>query len=972
MEALALTIGFALLLRVLSGARIGKVITHLVRRLLGKGNRSEDVGDSSGLSVGLMSKYMYPLITVSNKVANNAQLKSAPYALHDGAVQVKDDYLWLEEEQTTERNRWLQEQNKCTERILKRNMQMSRGALQAFSGKLQAASRFCGIDAVYQRGRKCFITVGTPAGDSSSQRSSQVYCTEHLSGDTLERLASSSSSSRNGPHVVLSAGGSNGGGGLLLGSWVCSEGSMMAYAHVSSPISTSASASASTAGSGQWVTLRVRSTAEAQGGASARIDADASDVLTNNLHAANLSVAWLDGKIGFFYTQFSDSARHSVCFHRMGTSQSADVVVLRAPAPAPASDNTSDFYSLEMSVDNKWLLITVYEGETQDVLFSEATEAAGVNRPNRLYALDVRSCTRGGGSDLVGDLASLPLTRLIDGDARGYCWQYIANSDGKFWFRTNYGAEQFRVVSLSLSSQSSSERAWQNAQECIPEDVCMLETASVAAKSVLVLKYRRRQHHEVVLFDLNNISIAKAKSGGQLRPAAELPTSQCDGIEGPWSAFDSSSIFYRTTNFADPGCVWRARVSRDSEGSIFLSFEPLFSPAVPGFNMHDYETMEESFPFEKHAMLPPPDSAKDKEKARKFPLPNSLSAASTSTGVGAAGTATIQLFAPRIRDIHGSVAGSALKPNRPRRVSRVGGTTALGSSSAHHSSATGAGEHEQPRPCVLFVYGGFGMNFTPAFSSPLCLFSKHYGAIIAVLRVDISSEPEPAAACVLAAAEHLVARGLTSLRKVGLLAGTSGASICAIALNRRPDLFGAAVLQDGLYDLLRLNELNPPKQTGSSGIAAGQGNKNLEDEEESESKLESSRWEEEFGCTSRSPKECKDVLTLSPLHNVRAYWVRDDELSYPAVLLQASKHAAVNVSHSYKFTAQLQKIWGSNDRADNPILLGDSDNLNNANANGSSSGASARASIEKSTAIEAMSFLATYMHAEYHSHDVQR
>ena len=134
------------------------------------------------------------------------------------------------------------------------------------------------------------------------------------------------------------------------------------------------------------------------------------------------------------------------------------------------------------------------------------------------------------------------------------------------------------------------KETWQSCQECIPQDVCLLEYACVAAQSILVLKYRRRQHHEVALYDLQTKS---SVNGSAPTAAAELPRSQCDGIEGPWCDFYSSSIFYRTTNFADPGCLWRARVSRDSRGQIFLSFEPLFSPDIPGFNMHDFETSED-------------------------------------------------------------------------------------------------------------------------------------------------------------------------------------------------------------------------------------------------------------------------------------------------------------------------------------------------------------------------------------------
>jgi len=323
-----------------------------------------------------------------------------------------------------------------------------------------------------------------------------------------------------------------------------------------------------------------------------------------------------------------------------------------------------------------------------------------------------------------------------------------------------------------------------------------------------------------------------------------------------------------------------------------------FTPEIQDFSMHDYETTIESFPVCGHdqgfSACPVDGPAGDTEEH-------------------------LHLFGTR---------AGALRATRVRRVSKVGVSTALG-----ESDQTASGE--EPVPCVLFVYGGFDMGFAPSFSSPLSLYVKHYGAIVAVLRVDMT-DSDRAVACILHAAEHLVAKGITSLRRLGLFAGTSSATACAIALNQRPDLFGAAVLQDGLYDLMRIKYMNKPRQWYPKSDKNGQ--------------EPQGSWLSEFGDAEASKRSCLSILGRSPLHSIRAYWVRDDELCYPAILLQATDTSPVNNAHSFKFAAQLQRIWGSNERADNPIIVSvDSGTKGN----------------EHTRISRALTFLATFTHAEY-------
>ena len=63
---------------------------------------------------------------------------------------------------------------------------------------------------------------------------------------------------------------------------------------------------------------------------------------------------------------------------------------------------------------------------------------------------------------------------------------------------------------------------------------------------------------------------------------------------------------------------------------------------------------------------------------------------------------------------------------------------------------------------------------------------------------------------IISAAEYLISVGLTCRDKLGILAGTFGATLAAAAINQRPELFGAAVMEDGVFDLMRSEALSEP------------------------------------------------------------------------------------------------------------------------------------------------------------------
>lgn len=906
-------VAFALLGLALLRVLAGITITDLHNWYIAQVKRARE---EAALSVGLISKFLYPLL-----LCENVQLKSEPYRTERTNTLVRDEYRWLENKGNIARHRWLAEQQKCTQRIMQQTLASGKDSFKTYLKDVKECDNIGNIDMIYERGSSVFFWKRTHASGCSSH----LFVADSITADTLGRVAGQTlptaannrpqrpSAPRENCRELISVDGLTPLGGsvtmkagskqpaILIGTWVCGDGNSAAYAFSSSA-------------KGQ-ATMRVR---EVSGGT------DLPDVISG-LHGPSLSVAWLSGKTGFFYTcligedgqRNDDKSIHfnglaCVFYHVLGTSQDKDVMVLSAPSPA--DEQRREFYTVQMSVDNRFLLISVSEENAVDVIPSIVTETAMCSRPNRFFYMDVTDVHAQRG------FQAGTIRKLIDGSFGAFCWDYIGNTKQDFYFRTNYKAARFRVVRLQLPDAATpdTQESCLQAQEWIPENARVLESANIAAKAVLVLKYRRRQYHEVVVYDLDRPQI------GDNDNAVELPKDQCDGIEGPWCDYYSSSIFYRTSNYANPGCIWRAKISRaDGEtGEINMtSFEPLFTPEVPGFDMFDFETVEEMILTKEFSGG---SSSKNASPMKRTIKENTIAEtwrdSTTGTESGSLRNSSVHVLLFRARNDKNDEARLPKPEGRARRLSGVPG--ALSSNSA---LSTLAGNPKPARPCVLCVYGGMDMDCTPTFSAALALYVKHFGATICVLRVDLTANLARAVDCVLESAVYLVDTGVvTSPHSLSLYGGTTGALLCAAALNARPDLFSAAVLQDGIFDLMRVHRLNPPMVwCGDGAHEALPVDVNTEAGIAQAASPAASSWGRALGGgdSETSPEECATVLRTSPFHNIKTYWVGDDELSYPAVLVRASSDSVVNHAHSLKYTAELQRVWGANDRAMHPLLL---------------------------------------------------
>lgn len=117
-------------------------------------------------------------------------------------------------------------------------------------------------------------------------------------------------------------------------------------------------------------------------------------------------------------------------------------------------------------------------------------------------------------------------------------------------------------------------------------------------------------------------------------------------------------------------------------------------------------------------------------------------------------------------------------------------------------------------PCLLIGYGAYGAVVEPTFS-PLLVSLLERGFVFAVAHVrggGLLGEQWHEGGRMLtkkntfrdfeAAAEHLVAQGYTRPDRLAIRGGSAGGLLIGAVLNRRPDLFGAAVARVPFVDLL--------------------------------------------------------------------------------------------------------------------------------------------------------------------------
>jgi len=133
------------------------------------------------------------------------------------------------------------------------------------------------------------------------------------------------------------------------------------------------------------------------------------------------------------------------------------------------------------------------------------------------------------------------------------------------------------------------------------------------------------------------------------------------------------------------------------------------------------------------------------------------------------------------------------------------------------------GTPDQPRPTILYGYGGFGIPLQPGYSAAILAWVESGGVwAIANLRGGGEEGEDWHRAGMLAnkqnvfddfhaAAEYLIAQGWTTSEQLGIYGGSNGGLLVGAAMTQRPELFNAVVCVAPLLDMIRYveSELGP-------------------------------------------------------------------------------------------------------------------------------------------------------------------
>jgi len=204
-------------------------------------------------------------------------------------------------------------------------------------------------------------------------------------------------------------------------------------------------------------------------------------------------------------------------------------------------------------------------------------------------------------------------------------------------------------------------------------------------------------------------------------------------------------------------------------------------------------------------------------------------------------------------------------------------------------------------PTLLYGYGGFNVSLPPAFAPSYVLWMEMGGIYAQVTlrgggeygeawhQAGMKTHKQNVFDDFIGAAEYLIANKYTSTPKLAIQGGSNGGLLVGACELQRPDLFGAAIAQVGVMDMLRFDKF-------TIGWA----------------------WKADYGAPSDNEAEFHAIYKYSPLHNVKP------GVAYPPTLITTADHDdRVFPAHSFKFAATMQSAASQYEgqAGPNPILI---------------------------------------------------
>jgi prolyl oligopeptidase len=189
-------------------------------------------------------------------------------------------------------------------------------------------------------------------------------------------------------------------------------------------------------------------------------------------------------------------------------------------------------------------------------------------------------------------------------------------------------------------------------------------------------------------------------------------------------------------------------------------------------------------------------------------------------------------------------------------------------------------------PTILYAYGGFQISETPAYSATIGKLWLERGGVYVLANIRGGGEFGPAwhdAGLTVhrqriyddfaAVAQDLIAKKITSPRRLGIQGGSNGGLLMGVEFTQHPELWNAVDIQVPLLDMLRYEKID----AGAS-------------------------WVGEYGSVS-NPEQRAFLASISPYNNIKA------GVDYPQPLIwTTTKDDRVGPQHARKFAARLQAM----------------------------------------------------------------
>jgi prolyl oligopeptidase len=408
---------------------------------------------------------------------------------------VADPYRWLEDTDSPETEAWVEAQNRVTFGFLEGIPERER-----IRERLTQLWNYPKYGVPFKEGGRYFLFRNTGLQNQSVLRVHETLA------DSGRVLLDPNTLSADGT-VALST------------TRVSEDGLLLAYG-VSS-------------GGSDWQEFRVR-------------DVETGRDLADTLKWVKFSgAAWTHDNRGFFYSRFAEptgnaltraNKGHKLFYHRIGTPQSADVLIWERP------DQPEWYVFGGVSEDGRYLLVNVSEG---------------TDPRNRLYYVDL--------GDPRSPRVNGPLVRLLDeADAQ---YSFVGNDGPVFYLQTDLDAPRGRVIAVDTRRPARS--GWRT---LIPEGKDALQGVGMV-NDRFVASYLQDAASRVRIFSLRG------------EPVREVPLPTLGSVGGFSGDRDDSEAFYAFTSFLYPTTVFRYDF-RTGESSVFRQ------PEIPGFDASRFETRQ--------------------------------------------------------------------------------------------------------------------------------------------------------------------------------------------------------------------------------------------------------------------------------------------------------------------------------------------------------------------------------------------